>query len=1043
MGEKLVIGPFNRGLRNDREPFVIDNDSFPLLINAYQWRGRIKRKRGTSLLGRLTRFFNSNIASYGSIASFNLVGGAGNLITGFGLQTNASIVPGSVSIVVGANTYTDPGLAGILVGTPGLGASGTINYATGAITIAGGAGSAVTGLFLYYPDLPVMGLEDLANDTSQFPGTLGFDTRYSYNISPNYPYPIWDVSFYKNPPTDSVNLPGYIQKTGANPVTPTSWNGQDYQQFWTVNYEGALWATNGITVPFDRTNVGMQYKFITGMSIAATPPNGPSVVNLTIVGHGLSVGDFVFINEVQYTAPNLANSINFQTGYVIAVLGVDNVSVEFPFAYLTGTYSTGGIAQYLTNRSDITRDGIRWYDGDPTNSNATNPPLLTGNRGWVNFSPPLSEFIYSISDLPAAQYYLVTARMIVPFKDRLLFIGPVIQSSTPDSQIYLQDTIIWSQNGTPYYTSSFTGDPSLSTTVFFPVLTPQAGGISPKINYTATASAYWEDQTGFGGFLKAGLDESINSEANNEDVLIIGFTTNQTRLVYSGNDLEPFYFYLINSELGSGSVFSAINMDKGVLTVGTRGFVITSQVEAVRFDLEIPDQVFQIRRLDNGSERVCSNRDFINEWVYFTYPQASDNYVGDDHSSKFPNQTVQYNYRDQSWAIFNETYTTYGQFREKTGFTWSTVGQTFPTWNQWDEAWNAGSSAILQPKVIAGNQQGFIVFRDDGTAESNSLYIQGFSSSIVTSPNHTLNNGDFITISGVLGTIGSQVNGRTFSISMPTINTFKLNPSISSGTYLGGGVIKRMYIPQIQTKQFPSGWGLAKKTRIGVQRYLLTKTDRSQIQLLIYLSQDDANPYNDGPILPLPNSQNDGLIFSTVLYTCPESTNLGLTPANTNLQQLTLVSPSNSESANNQEQIWHRVNTSLIGDTVQLGFTISDAQMRELLDSGESFTISGITLANPAVLTITNAFSAPFSSGQLVKINGVQGMTQINYNTNGNIVYNIISSTQTTVTIEVDSTGFTPYMSDGTVNQVYNFNQFAEIELHGIIIETSASMELT
>ena len=30
-----------------------------------------------------------------------------------------------------------------------------------------------------------------------------------------------------------------------------------------------------------------------------------------------------------------------------------------------------------------------------------------------------------------------------------------------------------------------------------------------------------------------------------------------------------------------------------------------------------------------------------------------------------------------------------------------------------------------------------------------------------------------------------------------------------------------------------------------------------------------------------------------------------------------------------QQQIWHRINTSLLGDTVQVGFTLSDFQMRD------------------------------------------------------------------------------------------------------------------
>ena len=46
MGEKIVIGPINKGLSKYYTPFYIDNDSFPVLVNAYQWRGRIKEKEG-------------------------------------------------------------------------------------------------------------------------------------------------------------------------------------------------------------------------------------------------------------------------------------------------------------------------------------------------------------------------------------------------------------------------------------------------------------------------------------------------------------------------------------------------------------------------------------------------------------------------------------------------------------------------------------------------------------------------------------------------------------------------------------------------------------------------------------------------------------------------------------------------------------------------------------------------------------------------------------------------------------------------------------
>src|SRR5882757_720403 len=115
MGEKLVIGPINRGLRNDRTAFVIDNDSFPTLTNAYQWRGRVKRKRGTQEFGQLQRYFNSTISSYSSVSTIALTAGSVNLLSGFGLQTDGSLIPSSISITNTGQIYTDDGV-GILSG---------------------------------------------------------------------------------------------------------------------------------------------------------------------------------------------------------------------------------------------------------------------------------------------------------------------------------------------------------------------------------------------------------------------------------------------------------------------------------------------------------------------------------------------------------------------------------------------------------------------------------------------------------------------------------------------------------------------------------------------------------------------------------------------------------------------------------------------------------------------------------------------------------------------------------------------------------------
>lgn len=888
MGEKLLIGPINKGLVNNRTAFNIDNDAFPKLINAYQWRGRVKRKRGTSLLGRLNRYIGAT-------------DGAGNAAI--------TIAPGNISsgisqFVVDTTTYTDPGGASpvtLLVSGTG---TASLNRTTGVLTITGGPANQSV---YYYPGLPVMGLEDFVVNTSNYANTIAFDTIYAYNIGVASPFTINGIGFYDNPASTTYNGQAYTQKSTW---TPTSWNGQNYQQFWTTNYQGTLWATNGIRSADNLTSIGMQFKSITGVAIGAAGP--PASVTLTINAHGLVVGDWIFINEVSGNT-----GINFQTGYVTAVPGANSVTVGLPYATIGGAYTSGGIAQYLTSRSDTTVDCLRWYNGDPT---AGTGIAQTYGKGWVNFAPPLFSGppSFGIDDLPPAQYYLVGARMIVPFKDRLLFFGPVVQTSSASSQQYLQDTVIYSQNGTPYYTASFTGSVTSSSTVFNPLLVPS--------NQTATPNSYFEDVTGFGGYISSGVDQPIMTVSSNEDVLIVGFSTIQTRFVYTGNDLVPFNFFIINSELGSTSTFSAFNLDKGVVSKGSRGYIITSQTGAQRIDLEIPDEVFRVNLSSNGAERVCSQRDFINEWAYFTY-RSNDS---DAAIQPFNTESLLYNYRDGSWGLFKECYTTYGLFRKSTSRTWATIGSTYPTWQSWNDPWDAGDSTVLNPEVVAGNQQGFVLIREgDTTAEGNSLFIQNISGNTITSPNHCLSVGDFIVLSGMTGS--TNLNGAIVKVNSITLNTFTFSGTAATGTYTGKGLIKRAYVPSIQTKQFPTAWDMARKTRIGPQQYLLTKTPSSQITILIYLSQDSANAYNDGLIVPDPNSQNSSLIYSTILYTCPESTNLGLTAANTNLQMIAYPETGTS----GQEQIWHRMNTSLIGDTVQIGFTISDSQMQQTFSNGE------------------------------------------------------------------------------------------------------------
>jgi hypothetical protein len=852
MTQKIFIGaPVTKGLEQFLLPFNIDNDAFSTLFNAYAWRGRVKRKRGTIALGRLQVQVDivSSVTKPWQTTAVTLSGGTATL--------QFPIGPGSVSFTVGSNTYTEPATPdGTLVGTPS--GSGTIHYSTGAITISGGGSSTLTGTYSYYPCLPVMGLRNLVATSSQYPLLLSFDTQYSYEISSSS-NTFYNVNFYKT--------------TGV----PFKWSGQNYQQFWTSNYQGALWATNN--------NPGFNFVNGTYGSGSGTSAVTFNFKSLTVNFATLVVGDQLWFNEWS----SGGSTINGLVGSVSDVSGAASGNYVVTFSG-NQTVAGTGIAQLMTNTIPG-QDGIKWYDGDPT-SNGIPPNSPTG-FGWVNFAPPLTATTTTIDDEPAQKYYLVGALAVVPFKDRLIFFSPWIQTSSGASAIQLNDVALWSWNGTPYYAA--------------PVPSGQ----------TASAGAYYIDQIGFGGWLSAGVDQSIVTVSTNEDVLIVGFTQKQTRFVYTGNDLIPFLFYIINSELGSASTFSAITLDRGALAFGLNGLTLTSQISSQRIDLSIPNEVFQLKGPASvfAAQRISSVRDFYHEWVHFTF-------VPNNSQWSYPTQTLQYNYREQSWAIFYENFTAHGTYRKVSAYTWATI--PFATWNTWNESWSSSTLNPLFPSTVAGNPQGFVVVKGQGTGEAPTGYISAVANTSgfvqITSTDHCVAQNDYLYFQGALGT--TFINGVIGKVSqIVDANNFIVDIVFVSGTYIGLGTFTRLSQPLIQTKQFPLFWNEGRKIRLGTQKYLLDYTDNAQVTLNIYLSQDPDDAWNMGPIVPNDESTNNSLVYSTTLYTCPESSNIGLTPSNTNLQM---------PIAQNQYQIWHRVNTSLIGDSVQVGITLSDAQMRNL-----------------------------------------------------------------------------------------------------------------
>jgi hypothetical protein len=351
------IVPFTTGLERDKQPFLLENDAFPQLSNCYLYQGRVERRLGNKLLGRLVHSVEAAALGNTGASPFTA-----NLITAVPLAA-LGISPGSVVIniaaPVGPLTYTDNGSGVLTAPGPFI---GTVNYQTGAISVnhPAAAASVVTANFDYFSGLPVMGLPTEETTSINKEDTKAFDTRKAnyYDIALGR---FVDISF------------------DLNTLSPIQWNGSNSDFFWSWNYYYAF-DSSGASRPL----------FWTTNNVANSRPGGAG----TPILDGIQV-----YNELgwtaQYpvlTAPPETPTTNYLRGCLILV------SYRNRMVALNTKESIGGfgVAALYGNRARWSQNGVPFTDGgvDLVGADATAwRQDIVGKGGYID--APTSEQIVS------------------------------------------------------------------------------------------------------------------------------------------------------------------------------------------------------------------------------------------------------------------------------------------------------------------------------------------------------------------------------------------------------------------------------------------------------------------------------------------------------------------------------------------------------------------------------------------------------------------------------------------------------------------------
>lgn len=568
-----------------------------------------------------------------------------------------------------------------------------------------------------------------------------------------------------------------------------------------------------------------------------------------------------FANTAVYWYPGLPvmGITNFETGNINdePTFAFDT---QFAYQYTAGSWSRLGTAVWTGDNSQFF-----WSDTWQGNTASENILFVTNfnipdnikywdGATWTNFTP-----LYNATQI------IVTARIVINFKNRLLFFNTVENIAGIPTAFYSRCR--YSQNGSPIQ-----------------------------------ADAFREDIPGKGGYIDAATQEQVITVEFLKDRLIVFFERSTWELVYTGNEVFPFTFQKINTELGCESTFSVVPFDKVTLGVGNVGIHACNGINVERIDEKIPQAVFAIHNDNDGVKRVAGIRDYYVEMVYWTFPSIT-------RSTDFPftNRVLVYNYATGSWAFNDDSITAFGYFQNQTNITWATSTET---WQEAVQIWGSGIQQARFRQVLAGNQQGFMfIIEPDESRNAAALSITNMTVSgntiTITAINHNLQavssptDGDYIAIENVQGL--TNVNNVIYAVySVINANTFTVlntDPTVViTGTYNGGGTIARVSNINILTKQYNFYVDKGRNAYIAKVDFLVNKTTNGELTVDSFPSYSSISLLDDG-------QATGSLLGSGILETKPYA----LVPLETA-----------------QEQLWHPVYLQAEGEGVQLKLYMND-----------------------------------------------------------------------------------------------------------------------
>lgn len=571
--------------------------------------------------------------------------------------------------------------------------------------------------------------------------------------------------------------------------------------------------------------------------------------------------------------------------------------------------SVNAITMFVTNfnatvPNPAVSDDPIWYTSDGASWTALD--ATAGANGFYFLPSPPSGGVPT----PQARYtgyYVKTCRLIVAFKNRLLLLNTIENNNpngngTAGTNTQYVNRCRFSHNGSPF-----------AQNAWYEPNTSDSSNTGPNGSLSVADGA---------GYIDAATDEQIVGAEFIKDRLIVFFERSTWEIAYTGNELQPFLWQKINTELGCESQCSTVPFDKEILAIGNTGVHACNGANVARIDNKIPDEIFEIKDKNLGVQRVAGIRDYFVECVYWCFPAQNA-----DPSFTYPNQVLLYNYINNSWAVNDDVITAFGYWEQDATTTWSNSAPL--TWEEADFTWESGENQQQFRQIIAGNQEGWVfVIRPDIARNAPSLQITNMAVSVhpdltsLTIIDHTLSTNDYILIENVTGVTG--INGNIYQVISTGVNTIVIDFTLGAQTYTGGGTAARVSNYDIQSKEWNPYDKVGRNVYLAKIDFCVQNSDSGQVTV-------DYVPSTSDSILS--SSVNDVLLSNGILETGPYA----LVP----LEQA-------------QARLWHQIYFQTDGFCIQIRIYMNFGQMTNPSISLADFELHGMVLSTqPVSIRIT------------------------------------------------------------------------------------------